>query len=134
MSGRYEGDGIARGVLGHNDGVPTTDAAIEQRGALRGTLRMPGDKSVSHRALILAALADGTSRVEGLSAGLDVGCTRAIVEALGARVTESDGAVLIVGGQLQRAGARARRRELGHGHPAARRTAGRTAVPERPAG
>ena len=27
--------------------VPTTDAAIEQRGALRGTLRMPGDKSVS---------------------------------------------------------------------------------------
>ncbi len=88
-------------MLGHNDGVPTTDAAIEQRGALRGTLRMPGDKSVSHRALILAALADGTSRVEGLSAGLDVGCTRAIVEALGARVTDSDGAVLVVGGQLQ---------------------------------
>ena len=80
--------------------VPTTDAAIAQRGALRGTLRMPGDKSVSHRALLLAALADGTSRVTGLSAGLDVARTRAIVEALGATVTEGDGAVLVAGGEL----------------------------------
>ncbi len=56
---------------------------------LRGTLRIPGDKSVSHRALILAALADGTSTIDGLSAGLDVAHTRAIVEALGARITEA---------------------------------------------
>jgi len=53
---------------------------------LRGTLRVPGDKSISHRALILAALAEGTSVVRGLSAGDDVARTRAAVRALGADV------------------------------------------------
>ena len=44
------------------------------RGArkLRGEVRLPGDKSISHRALILGALADGTSSVRGLSQGEDV--------------------------------------------------------------
>ncbi len=68
----------------------TTPVATDR--VIRGTLRVPGDKSVSHRALILAALADGTSTIEGLSAGLDVAHTRAIVEALGATVTEADDA------------------------------------------
>jgi 3-phosphoshikimate 1-carboxyvinyltransferase len=49
-------------------------------------VRVPGDKSISHRALILGALADGTSRVWGLSEGDDVRRTRAAVEALGARM------------------------------------------------
>lgn len=53
---------------------------------LRGRLRVPGDKSISHRALLLAALADGTSTVRGLSPGDDVARTRAAVEALGASV------------------------------------------------
>ncbi|MDQ3642738.1 MAG: 3-phosphoshikimate 1-carboxyvinyltransferase, partial [Actinomycetota bacterium] len=51
---------------------------------LRGTITVPGDKSISHRALILAALAEGTSVVRGLSAGDDVARTRAAVEAMGA--------------------------------------------------
>ncbi|MFZ1797031.1 MAG: 3-phosphoshikimate 1-carboxyvinyltransferase, partial [Dokdonella sp.] len=34
-------------------------------GPLRGMLDMPGDKSVSHRAIMLAALADGVSRIDG---------------------------------------------------------------------
>ena len=57
------------------------------RRPLRGSLRMPGDKSVSHRALLLSALAEGTSSIRGLSDGEDVAHTRAAVEALGATVT-----------------------------------------------
>jgi 3-phosphoshikimate 1-carboxyvinyltransferase len=53
---------------------------------LRGRIRVPGDKSISHRALILAALAEGTSVVRGLSDGDDVLRTRLALEALGATV------------------------------------------------
>ena len=56
---------------------------------LRGRVRVPGDKSISHRALLLAALAGGTSWIEGLSDGDDVRRTREAVEALGAEVTEA---------------------------------------------
>ena len=52
-------------------------------GPLVGRIRVPGDKSISHRVLMLAALADGTSTVRGLSDGGDVACTRRIIEALG---------------------------------------------------
>lgn len=62
---------------------------VATRGPLRGTLRVPGDKSVSHRALILAGLAEGTSTITGLSAGLDVHHTRLIMGELGARITEA---------------------------------------------
>ena len=58
--------------------------------ALAGTALVPGDKSVSHRALIFAALATGESRIEGLLEGADVMHTADAVRALGARVT-SDG-------------------------------------------
>ena len=53
---------------------------------LRGRITVPGDKSISHRALILAALAEGTSVVRGLSDGDDVARTRAAIEAIGACV------------------------------------------------
>ena len=53
---------------------------------LRGRITVPGDKSISHRALILAALAEGTSAVRGLSDGDDVARTRAAVEAMGVTV------------------------------------------------
>jgi 3-phosphoshikimate 1-carboxyvinyltransferase len=55
---------------------------------LRGRITVPGDKSISHRALILAALAEGTSVVRGLSDGDDVARTRAAVVALGAGVED----------------------------------------------
>jgi 3-phosphoshikimate 1-carboxyvinyltransferase len=53
---------------------------------LRGRLRVPGDKSISHRALLLAARADGTSVVRGLSTGDDVVRTRVAIQAMGAEV------------------------------------------------
>src|ERR671939_1504936 len=49
---------------------------------LRGSVRVPGDKSISHRALMLGALAEGTSVVRGLSTGDDVARTRGAVIAL----------------------------------------------------
>ena len=53
---------------------------------LRARLRVPGDKSISHRAYLLAALAEGTSHVTGVSNGADVARTRAAVVAMGAVV------------------------------------------------
>ena len=53
---------------------------------LRGRIRVPGDKSVSHRALLLAAVAEGASVVRGLSDGEDVVRTRMAIEAMGATV------------------------------------------------
>jgi 3-phosphoshikimate 1-carboxyvinyltransferase len=66
---------------------------------LAGTLRAPGDKSVSHRALLLAALAEGRSRLHGLSSGEDVAHTAGAVAAFGAAVeTGPDGVVTVEGG------------------------------------
>ena len=64
---------------------------------LRGELRLPGDKSISHRALILAALAEGESRIDGAGDGADVRSTAGIVAALGASVERAEGAGRTVG-------------------------------------
>ena len=55
-------------------------------GPLRGTVRAPGDKSISHRALILGALAEGVTEIEGLLEGEDVKRTAAAMSAFGALV------------------------------------------------
>jgi 3-phosphoshikimate 1-carboxyvinyltransferase len=61
-------------------------ARVRGSARLRGELRLPGDKSISHRALMLAALAAGESRIEGAGDGADVRSTAGIVAALGASV------------------------------------------------
>ncbi|WP_338177296.1 3-phosphoshikimate 1-carboxyvinyltransferase [Jatrophihabitans sp.] len=66
-----------------------------------GTVTVPGDKSVSHRALLLAALAPGTSRITGLSNGADVVHTAAAIVTLGATLTTLDErTVEVTGGAL----------------------------------
>jgi 3-phosphoshikimate 1-carboxyvinyltransferase len=55
-------------------------------GPLRGTIDIPGDKSVSHRALMLAAIAEGTSRITGFLEGEDTRATAAILARLGVRI------------------------------------------------
>ncbi|HEX2294607.1 MAG TPA: 3-phosphoshikimate 1-carboxyvinyltransferase [Actinomycetota bacterium] len=57
---------------------------------LRGLVSVPGDKSISHRALVLASLARGTSAITGLNPGEDVRATARAVAALGATVDLSD--------------------------------------------
>ncbi|KQW19378.1 3-phosphoshikimate 1-carboxyvinyltransferase [Afipia sp. Root123D2] len=68
-----------------HSGQPTP---LESRAssALRGTVRVPGDKSISHRALILGALAVGETRISGLLEGEDVLNTAKAMQALGAKV------------------------------------------------
>jgi 3-phosphoshikimate 1-carboxyvinyltransferase len=58
---------------------------------LRGELRLPGDKSISHRALLLALLAAGQSRITGAGDGRDVRATADVAAALGATVTRLGG-------------------------------------------
>jgi 3-phosphoshikimate 1-carboxyvinyltransferase len=57
-------------------------------GPLRGDARVPGDKSCSHRALILGAMAEGTTRIHGLLESDDVLATAKAVAALGAEVEQ----------------------------------------------
>ncbi|HET9776792.1 MAG TPA: hypothetical protein VFP77_09530, partial [Gemmatimonadaceae bacterium] len=51
-----------------------------------GTVKVPGDKSISHRALILGALADGQSQVRGILNSEDVRSTAGVLRALGAPI------------------------------------------------
>ena len=55
-------------------------------GPLSGDFEVPGDKSISHRAVMLAALADGSSRIEGFLEGDDTRATAAIFAAMGVRI------------------------------------------------
>ncbi len=64
---------------------------------LNGTLRPPGDKSISHRALIFSGLAAGESRIEGLLVSGDTTATRNAMEQLGARYREEGGALVATG-------------------------------------
>jgi 3-phosphoshikimate 1-carboxyvinyltransferase len=63
-----------------------------------GTLRVPGDKSISHRALLLGALAEGTTEIRGFLASEDCRATLAALQALGVEAgSEPGGALRVVG-------------------------------------
>jgi 3-phosphoshikimate 1-carboxyvinyltransferase len=68
----------------------------------RGVVRTPGEKSISHRSVLLAALAEGTSVVHGLSDGADVAASLAAVEAMGVEVERpAEGTVVLHGGRAR---------------------------------
>ncbi len=83
-------------------GIPSP-RTFAPAGALRGTLRVPGDKSISHRAVMLGALAVGETRVTGLLEGEDVMATAAAMRAMGAQVEKrgEEWRIHGVGGLLQ---------------------------------
>ncbi len=66
-----------------------TPLTSSRNGPLKGRVRVPGDKSISHRALILGAMAVGETRISGLLEGEDVINTGKVVAALGASVERS---------------------------------------------
>ena len=74
-------------------------------GPLTGRIRVPGDKSISHRALMFAALAVGRSRIEGLLEGEDVLATAAALRMMGATIAQEGGVWIVdgvgVGGLLE---------------------------------
>ncbi len=59
------------------------DYTVKPDGRLTGTVRVPGDKSISHRAVMLGALAEGTTHITGLLEGEDVLCTLGAFRAMG---------------------------------------------------
>ncbi len=63
-----------------------------------GSLRLPGDKSISHRYGMLAAFAEGTSQFSNFSTGADCASTLACMEALGAQVSRNDDGTVSVTG------------------------------------
>ncbi len=65
---------------------------------IRGELRVPGDKSVSHRAIMLSAIADGRSRIEGFLEGEDTRATAAAFAAMGVRIEAPEACLRIVHG------------------------------------
>ncbi|MFA7276837.1 MAG: 3-phosphoshikimate 1-carboxyvinyltransferase [Pseudobdellovibrionaceae bacterium] len=57
---------------------------------LSGTVRVPGDKSISHRALMFGAMAQGETLISGLLEGEDVMCTAAAMRAMGAKIIKGE--------------------------------------------
>ena len=70
--------------MNHNS--PASPLTARKSTSLTGRIRVPGDKSISHRALILAAMTVGETRIGGLLEGEDVINTAKVMRALGARV------------------------------------------------
>ena len=118
---------------------------------VEGTVRVPGDKSISHRALMLAALARGRSRIRDILASADVQSTAAVLRALGTDIpplTGDAGTDFVVEGRGRR-GLRAASRPLDcgnsgttarlmagivAGHPFASRFTGDESLSRRPMG
>ena len=75
--------------------------APRARSAVDGRVTVPGSKSISNRALILAAIADGPSTLSGLLAARDTALMRAALVSLGVGITEKDGLVTVTPGSLK---------------------------------
>jgi 3-phosphoshikimate 1-carboxyvinyltransferase len=73
---------------------------IFEPGPLRGDVRVAGDKSISHRALMLAAATPGTSAIAQPNRGEDVLATRDAIAALGAAVDDRGDTIVVTGGAL----------------------------------
>jgi 3-phosphoshikimate 1-carboxyvinyltransferase len=69
---------------------PASPTIAQASGPLIGTIRVPGDKSISHRALMLGALAIGRTEITGLLEGEDVLATAAALNALGANAARAE--------------------------------------------
>lgn len=108
------------------------DRVVREAKAIAGRIRVPGDKSISHRVLILWALARGETEIRGLSPRADVRSTRECLAALGVGFAEEDGAVVIQGTGPEGARSGPGLRELRDHHAAPLQGPGRPAVPDHP--
>jgi 3-phosphoshikimate 1-carboxyvinyltransferase len=73
------------------------ELAVVGPAPLRGKVRVPGDKGISHRALLFAAMAQGRSRMVGVAGGDDVARTRRLLRDLGVEMTIAGSAVTVDG-------------------------------------
>jgi 3-phosphoshikimate 1-carboxyvinyltransferase len=89
-----------------------------------GTLRVPGDKSISHRSLIFAALADGESRVRGILESADVHSTAGVLRTLGADIPTLSHDFIVRGRGMRRLAQPARDLDCGNSGTTTRLMAG----------
>lgn len=73
------------------------EALITSPDSLSGEVKIPGDKSISHRAVMLGGLADGTTRISNLAPGEDVESTVNCIRQFGVEIEERDGEILVKG-------------------------------------
>ena len=73
---------------------------LEPAAAVRGTVTLPGDKSISHRAALLGALATKGVEVSHFSGGADCASTLACLEKIGVRVVRHDDRVAVIRGEV----------------------------------
>ena len=78
--------------------IATQERLIRPARNVYGSLRLPGEKSISHRYAMLAAFAEGTSRFTNFSTGADCASTLACMESLGARVNRNVGEAIEITG------------------------------------
>ncbi|HKT24039.1 MAG TPA: 3-phosphoshikimate 1-carboxyvinyltransferase [Terriglobales bacterium] len=74
-----------------------TDVVVKPARNIIGSIRLPGDKSISHRYGMLGGVAEGTTRLRNFSTGADCASTLACMQALGARVERNNGEITIYG-------------------------------------
>jgi len=75
----------------------STERIIQPARNIEGSLRLPGDKSISHRYALLGGLAEGTTRLNNFSTGADCASSLTCVEALGAKVVRNGASIEITG-------------------------------------
>jgi 3-phosphoshikimate 1-carboxyvinyltransferase len=93
-----------------------------------GTVRVPGDKSISHRALIFSVLAEGKSRVRGILDSEDVRSTAGVLRALGGAIPEISPDIMVGGSGLRRLRAPAAALDCGNSGTTTRLLAGLVAA------
>lgn len=81
--------------------VSETVEVVEPANQFRAELRVPGDKSIAHRALMFGAIADGDSHIDGVPDGADVVATIACLRALGASLTQQGAVTRVKGGGME---------------------------------
>ena len=74
---------------------------IKQGKGLKGEITVPGDKSMSHRAIMLASLADGKSEISGFLEGEDCLATIEVFQKMGVNISRREGIFVIEGKGLQ---------------------------------
>ncbi|UNK49685.1 3-phosphoshikimate 1-carboxyvinyltransferase [Lysobacter sp. S4-A87] len=84
--------------MSNDSGTSRQDWIAQPGQPLRGSVRVPGDKSVSHRAIMLAALAEGSTRISGFLEGEDTRATARVFEQLGVRIETPSASERIVHG------------------------------------
>ena len=83
---------------GANNSQQLAIAPSQSGVTVKGSITIPGDKSISHRALMLGAIAEGETTIEGLLLGEDPRSTAACFRAMGAEISELNTEKVIVRG------------------------------------